>query len=92
MYGDPLTCFPEKFYCYWQLGAHSVKYGNRSLEDKNNSNEIILTGFFLKVKGDFHFLDVREVGSFAPDDPPYSSSDASEPRRSCNFDTFVAFS
>ena len=60
MYGDPLTCFPEKFYCYWQLGAHSVKYRNKSLEAKNNSNEIILTGIFLKVKGDFPFLFVQK--------------------------------
>ena len=43
---------------------YSVKYGNKSLEDKNNSNEIILTGIFLKVKG------LSKGGSFAPDDGP----------------------
>ena len=50
------------------LDAYSVKYGNKSLEDKNNSNVIILIGFFMKFKGDFLFLDVQKGGSFAPDD------------------------
>ena len=42
------------------MGAYSVKYGNKSLEDKNNSNKIILIGFFLKDKEDFPFLDVQK--------------------------------
>ena len=50
----PWTCFPEKF-C-----RKSVNYGNKSLENKNKSNEIILMGFFLKVEGDFPFLDVQK--------------------------------
>ena len=33
--------------------AHSVKYSNKSLEDENNSNEIILIGFFLKIRDSF---------------------------------------
>ena len=28
------------------VGAYLVKYGNKSLADKNNSNEIILIGVF----------------------------------------------
>ena len=41
-------------------GPCSVKYayGSESLKKKNNSNEMILIGFFLKVKGDFRFLEV----------------------------------
>ena len=31
--------------------AYLVKFGNKSLEAKNNSNEIILIGFYLRVKG-----------------------------------------
>ena len=43
------------------MGTYSVKLGNKSLEDKNNLNEIILMQlFFLKVKGDFPFLDVKK--------------------------------
>ena len=34
------------------------KCRNKSLDDKNNSNEIILIAFFLKVKEVFPFLDV----------------------------------
>ena len=41
------------------LGAYSVKYGNKCLEGKNNSNEIILIGFFLKFKGIFLFLTFK---------------------------------
>ena len=37
-----------------EMVAYSVKYGNKSLEDKNNSNEIILiVFFFLKFKKTF---------------------------------------
>ena len=36
----------RKFTAIGGMGAYSVKYGNKSLEDKNNSNEIILIGFF----------------------------------------------
>ena len=32
----------------------------KGLDDKNNSNEIILIGSFLKVKEDFSFLDVQK--------------------------------
>ena len=53
------------------MGVYSVKYGYKSLEDENNSNEIILIGFFLKVKGDFPFLDAQKGGR-SPDDSPSS--------------------
>ena len=43
------------------VGAHSVKYGNKSLDDKNILNEVILIKFFLKVKGDFPLLDVQKI-------------------------------
>ena len=45
------------------MGVYSVKYGNKSLEDKNNSNEIFQIGFSLEVNlGDFPFLDVQKGG------------------------------
>ena len=42
------------------LYGGKVKCGNKNLEDQNNSNEIILTGFFLKVKEDFPFLNIQK--------------------------------
>ena len=42
------------------MGTYSVKYRNKSLDDKNNSNEIILIHFFLIVKTDFPFLDIQK--------------------------------
>ena len=42
--------------------GHLVKHNNKSLEDKNNLNNIILIEFFLKVKGDFPFLDIQKGG------------------------------
>ena len=55
------------------MHAYSVKYDNKSLEDKNNSNKIILAAIFLKVKGDFPFLDFQKGGRSnltTPSPPP----------------------
>lgn len=46
-----------------RMGANSVKYGNKSLKDKNDSNASILTGFFLNLKYDFPFLEAQNGGS-----------------------------
>ena len=41
------------------MGVYSVKYScDKSFEDKNNSNEIILIGFLLKVNKYSPFFDV----------------------------------
>ena len=48
--GGPWTCFPEKFYCCG--GGTRSNLVIKSLEDKNNSNEIFQIGIFLKVKED----------------------------------------
>ena len=47
-----------------------VTNSKKSLENKNNSNEIILIGLFLKIKGDFSFLDVQKGGCKYPRIPP----------------------
>ena len=45
------------------VGTYSV-----TVKYKNNSNEIILIGFFLKVKEDFPFRNVTSKGGpFAPE-------------------------
>ena len=55
--------FLRHFTAVGGMGAYSVKYGNKRLEDKNNSNDIILTGIFLKVKETFLFLlDIQKGG------------------------------
>ena len=41
-----------------EVGAYSVKYGNKSLKDKNYWNEITLIGFFLELKEHFRFLEL----------------------------------
>ena len=64
----PWTWFQEKFFCLRGVGVYSLKYGKKSLEDKNISNKIILIGFFLKIKGKFSFIDVQKRKSFTPDD------------------------
>ena len=43
------------------MSAYSLKLGNKSLEDKNNSNKIVLR-FFSKVKGDFPSLEIQSGG------------------------------
>ena len=49
-----MDMFPRETFLMWgRRCAYLVKSGNKSLEYKNNSNEIILIGFFLKVKGHF---------------------------------------
>ena len=44
--------------CNYYGDTESMEPNNNCLEDKNNSNEIILIGLFLKLKGDFPFLDI----------------------------------
>ena len=51
--GRSIDMFPREIYCCRKLGAYFVKYRNKCLEDKHNSNQIILIGLFLKVKGNF---------------------------------------
>ena len=52
-----------------KVGAYSIKYGNKRFEDKNKLNEIILKGFFLKVKGEFPFPDFQKRGHSHPTTP-----------------------
>ena len=45
--GGPWTFFLEKFYCCRGRrgkngGAYLVRYGNKGLKDKDNSNEIVI--------------------------------------------------
>ena len=46
-----------QIYCI-RAGRLLGQIGKKSLKDKNNLNEILI-GFFLKVNGDFLFLDVQ---------------------------------
>ena len=55
--------FCQIYSCRGELRAYLVKDGDKSLEDKNNSNEIILLRFF---KRDFPLLDVQKRGRSTP--------------------------
>ena len=54
--------FLRNFIAVGGMGAYSVKYGNKNLEDKNNSNKIILTGIFLKLMRRLFFLTSKGEG------------------------------